>query len=227
MQFRRLSGRGGRGGPSSCGRELTRAVVAVDTYVSEYCGDFGFRNCVLGTRSNVGASDFRRSSYHALTFLKWRVARSALLSFENVLFFGACGGLKGAHAHAVCLCRSELASAVPDPPPPQTRTWSCCATPGRRSRRAWAASTSSTRRRGSSSPRARRPASTAGSSSSPAARARSSTASSPPSGRARRGSSTKTSVRAGRIPRAIRPPLLRPPGPPSLPAPRARVRQRD
>lgn len=126
MQFRRLTDRGpGRAG---CG-ELTRAVVAVDTYVSEFCRDLGFRrepaaaaaaallgalraisdcplrrrlnapraartlflcrNCVLGTRSNVGASDYRRSSYHALTYLKWRVARSALLSFDNVIFFGA------------------------------------------------------------------------------------------------------------------------------------------
>lgn len=82
MQFRRLSPR-----QSNC--SLTRALVAIDTYVSDLCLDLGFADCILGTRGNVGASDFGHNAYQALIYLKWRVIQSALLHFNHVIFFGA------------------------------------------------------------------------------------------------------------------------------------------
>lgn len=82
MQFRRL-------GPPLSNCSLTRAVVAVDSYISDLCGDLGIENCVLGTRNNLGASDFGQNAYNALIYLKWRVLQSALLHFEHVVFFGA------------------------------------------------------------------------------------------------------------------------------------------
>lgn len=63
-------------------------VVTMDSVSFKYCEKLTHVDCVMGAH-DVPASDFLRSSYVAITYFKWRIARDAIKIFDYVFILDA------------------------------------------------------------------------------------------------------------------------------------------
>lgn len=65
----------------------TYYVVTLDIESFNLCEDLSVFTCIRGSKTDLQPSDFGETDYHVIIFLKWRIIKTALMSFDYVFLF--------------------------------------------------------------------------------------------------------------------------------------------